>query len=157
MRFTIIDSNGTISFCGPGHGLKMLAAACSRDPRTYRELLSQLDPLDGALASTVRNGLSEFDEHCLGSDPGTVGRWVEERGAISEETFRVLDDATRKASLQPGRLGLVIFNLEDRRIVQVQNSYGALMRSDRGRIRVGSRPTGRFYRYELPQDWAIVP
>jgi hypothetical protein len=157
MRFTLIDAVGAISFLAPGHGLKMLAAACSHGARSNREVLDRLESLDQNLATSIRNGLSQFDEHCLGSDPSTVGRWIEERGAISGETFRVLDDATRRASLQPDRLGLVIFNLEDRRIVQVQNSYGALMRSDRGRIRQDSRPTGRYYRYELPGEWAIVP
>jgi hypothetical protein len=157
MRFTIVDMEGAISFCGPGYGLKMLTAACSRGVKTHREMLTQLDSLDSALSATVRNGLSTFDEHCLKSDPATIRAWLTDRGTLTEETFRVLDDATRQASLQPARLGLVIFNLEERRIVQVQNSYGTLMRSDRGRIRSDSRPTGRYYQYELPTEWALVP
>jgi hypothetical protein len=157
MRFTLIDANGAISFCGPGHGLKMLAAACSDGARSHREVFERLAPLDQTLVTSVRNGLSQFDEHCLGGDPSTISRWIEERGPLADAPFRVLDDTTRSASLQPDRLGLVIFNLEERRIVQVQNSYGALLRQDRGRIRKESKPISRFYRYELPSDWSIVP
>ena len=157
MRFTIVDSEGTISFCGPGHGLKMLAAVCSSGVTTHRELLTELDSLDAALATGVRNGLASFDEHCLSDDPVTVNVWVERIGSLAEATFRVLEDVTRRASLQPDRLGLVIFNLAGKRIVQVQNSYGALQRSDRGRIRSESRPTRTYYRYELPSEWTLVP
>lgn len=157
MRFTLIDSTGAISFTGPGHGLKMLAAACSLGVRSSRDVIERLESFDQSFATAIRNGLSSFDEHCIKGQPETVRKWVERQGAISDETFRVLDDETRRASLEPGRLGLVIFNIEDRRIVQVQNSYGALMRSDRGRIRKDNRPTSLFYRYELPREWAIVP
>ena len=157
MRFTIVDSGGTISFVGPGHGLKMMAAACSRGVGTYRDLLCHLEGLDGSLTAIVRSGLASFDEHCLSGEPDTVRRWIASRGTLVDATFRVIDDVTKFASLQPGKFGLVIFNLETRRIVQVQNSYGPLMRNDRGRIRQNSRPTRHFYRYELPYDWAIVP
>jgi hypothetical protein len=157
MRFTLIDSSGVISFRGPGHGLKMLAAACSLGARSHKEVLDQLESLDRALADSVRNGLSLFDEHCIRGEPDTVDRWIAEHGALSDRPFRVLNPAMRRASLAPERLGIVIFNLTERRIVQVQNNYGVLLRSDRGRIRMDNRPTGRFYRYDLPNEWTIVP
>jgi hypothetical protein len=59
--------------------------------------------------------------------------------------------------LEPRRLGVIIFNLKARRIVQVQNSYSELLRSDRGRVRVDGRPTRQIYRYSLPEEWAILP
>lgn len=157
MRYTVVDSLGTISFHGPGHGLKMVAAACSQGAQTHRDLLNVLDGLDGSLASTVRSGLSAFDEHCLSGDPETVQRWVASKPSLNEATFRVLDETTRSASLQPGKLGLVIFNLGTRKIVQVQNSYAALTRTGRGRVRRDNRPTRHYYRYELPGEWHIVP
>jgi hypothetical protein len=157
MRFTLIDESGSISFRGPGHGLKMLTAACSFGARTNREMLAQLESMDAALAESVRVGLSKFDEHCLASAPESVAHWLNEQESLSAEPFRVYNQAMRRASLKPERLGIVIFNLQERRIVQVQNSYGALLRSDRGRIRKENRPTSRFYRYELPREWAIVP
>lgn len=157
MRFTLIDSSGAISFRGPGHGLKMLAAACSFGARSHREILDQLESLDRSLADSVRNGLSMFDEHCIESVPESVDRWIEAHEALFDQPFRVFNQAMRRASLMPERLGIVIFNLQERRIVQVQNSYGVLLRSDRGRIRKDDRPTSRFYRYELPSEWSIVP
>jgi hypothetical protein len=157
MRFTLVDSSGAISFRGPGHGLKMLTAACSFGARSHREVLDQLESLDRCLADSVRNGLSKFDEHCIESEPESVDRWIESHESLSDQPFRVFNQVMRRASLMPERLGIVIFNLQEQRIVQVQNSYGTLLRSDRGRIRQDNRPTSRFYSYDLPNDWSIVP
>jgi hypothetical protein len=32
-----------------------------------------------------------------------------------------------------------------------------VQREDRGRFRKEGKPTGRYYQYQLPADWAIVP
>ena len=69
----------------------------------------------------------------------------------------VLDEQTRRASLEPARLGLVVFNLPARRIVQIQNSYANLERSDRGRVRRNGQPVQTCYSYTLPDEWSIVP
>ena len=71
--------------------------------------------------------------------------------------LRVLDDETRRESLEPISIGLVIFNLPAKRIIQVQNSYGVLKRSDRGRYFQDGRPTERLYFYRLPSDWSLLP
>jgi hypothetical protein len=54
-------------------------------------------------------------------------------------------------------LGLVVFNLKERRIIQIQNNYSNLERRDRGRIRVDGRPTDTLFQYELPVEWSLVP
>jgi hypothetical protein len=71
--------------------------------------------------------------------------------------LRVVDNITRQESLEPVKIGLVIFNLPARRIVQVQNSLGILRRSDRGRYYENGQPTERLYFYRLPDDWSMVP
>ena len=71
--------------------------------------------------------------------------------------LRVLDDETRRESLEPVSIGLVIFNLPAKRIIQVQNSYGVLKRSDRGRYFENGQPTERLYFYRLPSDWSLLP
>ncbi|MBN9392024.1 MAG: hypothetical protein J0I20_28565 [Chloroflexi bacterium] len=71
--------------------------------------------------------------------------------------LRVLDDDTRRESLEPVSIGLVIFNLPAKRIIQVQNSYGVLKRSDRGRYFENGQPTERLYFYRLPTDWSLLP
>lgn len=157
MRFTVIDEAGSISFRGPGHALKMLTAACCSDPGDHRALLTALANFDLSFGESVRIGLSIFDEHCTRDDPQTVTRWLTEVDAEHDGPFRVLNETSRRASLESGRLGLVIFNLPARRIVQVENRYGSLLRQDRGRIRELGRPVNRYYRYALPTDWAIVP
>ncbi|MEI7553836.1 hypothetical protein [Candidatus Chlorohelix sp.] len=71
--------------------------------------------------------------------------------------LRVMDEATRNESLQPISSGLVIFNLRARRIIQVQNSFGLLQRSDRGRYFENGIPSERLFFYRLPVDWSLVP
>jgi hypothetical protein len=157
MRFTIVAAEGTISFQGPGHVLKMLTAAMAEGSQTFRDALFHLEQLDDGVATSVRRDLSVFDEHCLPNDVEAIQAWLTSSHDASERAIRVIDPATRAISTQSGTLGLVIFNLGERRIVQVQNSYGRLMRADRGRIRRAGRPMSRFYRYELPDTWSIVP
>jgi hypothetical protein len=67
------------------------------------------------------------------------------------------DARTREVSLTPVKAGLVLFNLPQKRIIQVQNTYADVQREDRGRFRKAGQPTGRYYRYQLPADWTIVP
>ncbi len=71
--------------------------------------------------------------------------------------LRVVDAATRQESLDPVWIGLVIFNLPAHRIVQVQNNYAILKRSDRGRYFEDGQPTERLYFYRLPNDWSLLP
>jgi hypothetical protein len=157
MRFTIVDDSGTISFAGPGHGLKALAAACSRGPVDHRSLLEALASFDARLSSFVLDGLAVFDEHVSQDNPASIAAWMSDLTEARRKPFRVVDDATRRASLEPRRLGVVIFNLSARRIVQIQNSYAELLRADRGRVRVDGEPVNRFYQYALPTDWQILP
>ena len=68
-----------------------------------------------------------------------------------------LDAATRELSLKPVRAGIVLFNLRDKRIVQLQNTYAEIQRKGRIRVPRTSGGPARVYRYELPPDWSLVP
>jgi hypothetical protein len=70
MRFTIIDSNGTISFVAPWNTLKALVAGCGAKPTpsTLPELLENASKYDSRIGQYVLNGLSAFDEHNLKRD-----------------------------------------------------------------------------------------
>lgn len=157
MRFTIVDAAGTISFAGPPHGLKALAAVCSAGAADHRALLEGLAGYDARLATQVLDGLAVFDEHVSSANPASIAAWMSDPERPRAQPFRVLDDTTRQASLEPRRLGVVIFNLLARRIIQIQNSYAELLRSDRGRIRVDGQPTRQYYHYSLPEEWQILP
>jgi hypothetical protein len=157
MRFTIVDHHGTISFPGPPHGLKALAAGCSAGADDHLSLIDSLARYDADLAAYVLDGLAVFDEHVAATNPDSVRRWFDRSRDTRERPLRVVDEVTRRVSLEPRRLGVVIFNLAARRIVQIQNSYAELLRADRGRVRVDGRPTRRIYRYSLPNDWLILP
>lgn len=156
MRFTIVDDRSTTSFLAPPHVLKAITACCARGVSSVREVLSMLAEYDAILANEINDQLSVFREHNTSSDTG----WIRARFDQELEDpgpFDVLDERTRRVSLEPTRLGLVVFNLPARRIVQVQNTYANLQRSDRGRVRRNGIPTQTFYSYTLPADWSIVP
>lgn len=157
MRFTILGEDGSISFSGPGHALKALTAACSEGISSYRRLLDRLGQFDQSLSTSIINDLAVFDELVVQGSPSTIDAWLENDPPAGRSVFRILDDRLRRRSLLPGRLGIVLFNLPEKRIVQIENSYGALQRSDRGRIRLQGKPVNRYYDYELPDEWAIVP
>lgn len=157
IRFTINDDSGAVSFVGPCHAIKMIAAACSRQPRNLNELLHYTRPYDADFVDSVRSGLAIFDEHNTPEHPEAFHRLMDEVPTSELPPFRVLDAATRKASLEPAATGLIIINLSQRRIIQVQNSYADVERTGRGRVRHGGRPTSMLYHYSLPADWRIVP
>src|SRR6188472_2040485 len=106
MRFTIVDDRTTTSFLAPPHVLKAIAACCARGASTTRDVLSMLAKYDACLASEIREQLSVFREHNTNIDT----RWICARFDKELEEagpFDVLDERTKRASLEPTRLGLV--------------------------------------------------
>jgi hypothetical protein len=157
MRFTVIDTDGTVSFVAPCNALKALVAACAKAPVNLESLLVATTFYDTELRDYVLNGLASFDEHNYHQIHSAIDYAGEQRSQHNIPAFRVVDETTREASLEPVKAGLVIFNLKERRIIQVHNTYADVKRRDRGRIHEGGRPTRRLYHYELPRDWSIVP
>lgn len=157
MRFTIIDRQGAVSFVAPCNAMKALVAACCAEPVGVEELLNKAQDYEERLAAYVLDGLAVFDEH---NGPGNYTAALDALENVNpHETpvFRVVDEITRQASLQPVKAGLILFNLNEKRIIQIQNAYSEIKREDRGRVHDGGRPTGKFYRYRLPANWALVP
>ena len=157
MRFTVIDLTSRVSFVAPCPVLDALVAACAQRPRTLANLLDAATPFAPDLRDRVLSGLAVFDEH---NSPSNLERIHSAfRFCRPEEVpvFRILDEVTRDVSLRPVRAGIVLFNLREKRIVQLQNTYSEIKR--KGRIRMFRSPTtpGRVFRYELPPDWSLVP
>jgi hypothetical protein len=159
MRFTVIDPRGRVSFIAPCSTLEALVAACAsqNQPRTVEQLLRAAEPFVGDLVERVLSGLAVFDEHNTRENLRQIHAVLRETRPARTPPFRVLDDVTREASLQPVRSGLVIFNLHDRRIVQVQNSYREVARKGAVQVHDGERWTRLARRYEVPETWQIVP
>lgn len=157
IRYTVTDGQGTASFVGPGHAIKMFVAACAKEPRTLRELLDYVRRYDAHFAEDVLRGLSVFDEHNVAGETNAIERQIARKSPDELPPFRVYNETTRATSSQPAQAGLIIFNLAARRIVQVQNSYWEIQRNDRGRVRESGKPTRTLYHYRLPREWALVP
>lgn len=157
MRYTIIDGDGKISFVGPCVALEALVAGCSRQPGTVGELLEAAAPFNPSLQEVVSSGLAVFDEHNSPANFRNILAALDFCRPADLPVFRVLDERTQEASLTPVKAGVVVFNLIDKRIVQIQNTYSEIRRRGRVRIVEDGRPTNRVRRYELPPDWSLVP
>lgn len=153
-RFNVIDDSGTVSFLGPRHGSKMIAAACGANHRTFEAVLTYIKALDDVWAREVEQGLREFDKRAPRqpqepSDDAPESSW--------RVPFRVIDQESRKQSMRISSLGLFVVNLKERRIVQVDNRSQELEKSGRGRVRRNGKPTKMLFRYRLSKEWDLVP
>lgn len=157
IRLNVIDAGGAISFVGPAHAAKVLTAACSHQPANLGDLLRIARPFDTEMIDELIEGLALFDRHNPAGDYAAIHGLLGSLNPTATPPFRVVDEFTRKASLTPVSAGLILFNVNAQRIVQVQNSYSAILRQDRGRIRAAGRPTRHLYQYILPNEWALVP
>jgi hypothetical protein len=153
-RFNVIDEDGTVSFLGPRHGSKMIAAACGANRRSLHSLLTYLRSLDDVWATEVETGIRAFDDR---NGTGLAGGPTPDPQHGWRAPFRVVDAETRRQSMTISSLGLFVVNLNERRIVQVDNRSIVLEKSGRGRVRRNGKPTRMLFRYNLPAEWVLVP
>lgn len=157
MRFTIIDESDTVSFTGPGHIMKALAAAASLGARDARHLIQRAEHFDDAFSHRVLSELSVFDELVVREDLASIDQWLDQGLPTRAGAFRVFNQRMRNLSLLSDSLGVVLFNLAEQRIVQIENAYGPLQRSDRSRVRIDGVAKSRTYGYSLADSWDILP
>ncbi len=157
MRYTVVAENGGVSFVGDEYMLPALVAACATNPTTVEGFLASAHEYDRRPKDQVRNALAVFDEHNVPERYDAIHRALAETPTGYAAAFRIVDDQTRAASLQPVKAGLIIFNLRERRIIQVQNSTGEVVREGQARHHNGRQWTQRLHNYTLPDSWRIVP
>lgn len=157
MRCTIVDGSGGVSFLIHGDALPALAAACASNPANHVELLDCVEPYYHNLAEYVRAGLAIFDERNTKGHYDHIHKELTTTPRYRQPVFRIVDDLTREASLRPVKAGAVIFNLREKRIVQIVNTYREIRRRDRARVFDGEGHTEAVYSYRLPEEWALVP
>jgi hypothetical protein len=157
LRCTVIDATGGVSFLTHGDALPALVAACTSNPSRLGELLSRAEPYYQNLSEYVSSGLAVFDEHNTAGHYEAIHKTLTTLPRHRQPVFRVVDDLTREASLRPVKAGAVIFNLRDKRIIQMVNSYREIRRTGHGHIFDGSSRTGAVFNYTLPEEWALVP
>lgn len=157
MRYTVVDKEGAVSFVADCHALSALVASCAEAAESLEELLEYADRYDRRIKEYVTSGLAVFDEHNTKDSYTAILAALDFCASHELPVFRVMDDRTRQASLQPVKAGIIVFNLSDRRIVQIQNTYAEIRRRGKVRMHDGNRLTNRVYAYELPPDWSVVP
>jgi hypothetical protein len=157
MRMTVVDGDGTVSFVAHSSAVVALTAACASDPPSLDALLLASQHYDKSLRQRVLDGLTVFDRHNSASDLRVIHGLLATLPPRDVPVFRVLDDVTRQASLDPVRAGIVLFNLLRKRIVQIQNTYEPLARAGEVNYHNGRFLSIHLLPYELPAYWSIVP
>lgn len=157
MRLTVVDRGGTVSFVAHTSAAVALTAACSSDPATLAELLHAARTYDRALPELVTSGLAVFDEHNVADNTDRIHKQLATLPPRETPVFRVLDERTRDASLQPVRAGVILFNLVRKRIVQIANTDETLAPSGEVNYHNGKFLSQRVFEYTLPPHWSIVP
>lgn len=157
VRMSVLDGTGGVSFVVHADALPACVAACSRSPYTIDDFLRAADANFGGLRERVLNGLAIFDERNVEGRFAAIHRAIEFCEPHELPPFRIVDERTREASLTPAGVGAILFNLPQKRIVQIHNSFRQLSRIGRAPIFDGQSHTGRFFSYKLPNEWAIVP
>lgn len=156
-RINMIDERGTVSLLSPQHGPKMLTAVAGLELASTRDMLQAVAALDSEWVRQVQSQLAMFDEFNLDELSEDWREMIERRDSAVHPAFRVMDPVTRARSLQPASLGLIVFNLKERRIIQVHNNGEDLERAGEGRYREDGQPLDRLYSYSLPSNWSLVP
>lgn len=156
LRYTIVDSRGTVSFVGDSFYVQPLVAACATGPRTLDELLAATEPIDKRIRDHVLNGLAVFDEHNSAENCRSIQAQLSLVEGEDGPVLRVLDDTTLAESHRPTRTGFMIFNLIERRIVQGQNLFSDIVRGE-AHVHNGRFYSRRTVPYELPRTWSVVP
>ena len=157
MRFTIVEAEQAISFVAPPTALAILVACCARNPSGIVALLRAVEREDAQLVEQIRSGLAVFDEHNAYGNFQHVHNALTAAPNLYQPVFRVVDDVTRVASLQPYQWGVVLFNVTQKRIIQVQNTYAEVRRQGHVPTFPEESPDGRQRIYRLPAQWRIVP
>jgi hypothetical protein len=127
MRFTIVDRKGGVSFVYDGSALNVLLTACANGPSSIDEFLDLTSRRDGRLREHVTCGLAVFDEHNTNGTFAPIHEAIKHFPSDEWPVFRVVDEVTREGSLRTTRTGVIVFNLVERRIVQIQNSYAEIL------------------------------
>jgi hypothetical protein len=128
MRYTVIDARGVASFVGPCEALRPLLIGCIGGAGSLDELLQAAERSGAKIYDQVTSALAVFDEHNAYGNFAAVHGALEHLRPHELPPFRVVDDRTRQASLQPVKAGAIIFNLPKRRIVQIQNTFSDVQR-----------------------------
>lgn len=123
MRFTLVDGSGVVSFVFDGTALNALLQTCAEAGETLESFLVPLSRHAPRVYEHLSCGLAVFDEHNSPSNASAIHQAIQHFPSDEWPVFRVVDEVTREASLRPTRTGVLVFNLSERRIVQIQNSY----------------------------------
>ena len=154
-RINLIDHRSTVSLLAPPPGPKMITAVAGLDFERTSDLLDAVAGMDSMWIQNVQAQLALFDEFNVDVLDGDWEAIIQRADSAVHPAFRVIDPITRARSLERSSLGLIVFNLKARRIIQVQNDWDELQREGKGRYWVDGEERG--FSYSLPDAWSLVP
>ena len=126
MRYTLIDSEGGLSFVWGCRILRSMLSGCISGAASNSQLLERASIRDSRLIEHVESGLAVFDEHNVAGNTLPIWQAFENLPSHQWPPFRVVDNVTRESSLRQARAGVIIFNLIRRKIIQIQNTYAEI-------------------------------
>jgi len=143
LRFTIHDSEKTVSFTGDAELAAHLVAACASEPDLLEDLLLAAERFSPGIVRRVMKELLAADKAIeAGVDPSLY------------DAFEVVDETTARRAMKSGREGNVNIDLVRHAITgstNIRSSLGA-----RGSVRVRlDEGLERETVYALSQNWTV--
>lgn len=143
LRYTIHDSEKTVSFTGGPELASQLVAACASEPALLEELLLATERFSPGIVRRVMNQLLAADKAIeAGVDPSLY------------DAFEVVDETTARRAMRAGRDGNVNIDLVRHAIIGTISGDSAL--GARGSVSVRLNDgLERETVYALSQDWTV--
>lgn len=156
VRFTIRDTEKTVSFGEDARLAQALVAACASEPELLEDLLPAVEPYVPGTAGRVITSLLAFDQ-VAEDGPQDVPEQDGDDGAdilLESPTFEVIDPRSEQLSRTPDDEGLVYIDLQGRSISgQVVASSPIAVRGTLERRVPGGAP--RRMAFVLSDRWMI--
>jgi hypothetical protein len=143
LRYTVRDSEKTVSFTGERELAPYLVAACASKPALFEDLLLATQRFSPEIVQRVMNQLLATDRGIeAGVDPSLF------------DAFEVFDETTARRAMKPEADGIITIDLDRHAIAGTMR--GGTPLAARGSVRV--RLPGNLERetvYALGQDWSV--
>jgi hypothetical protein len=116
LRYTLHDSEKTISFIDDESLTQCFIAACTSEPETIEELLVAVEPYYSGITARVMQGLLMFDAELSGRGDDQTDGGKDELWQPTAPTIEVVDETTATIAAIAEEDGILTIDLERRDI-----------------------------------------